>query len=64
MRQVEIYRPNRQVESLEYLKSLSGNDVLPGFVLDLPPIFDVSACFSHYLTPELELNCKYIYSLL
>ena len=40
MRQVEIYRPNREVKILEYPKSLSGEDVLPGFVLDLQPIFE------------------------
>jgi len=35
MRQLKIYRPNREVNILEYPKSLSGEDVLPGFVLDL-----------------------------
>ncbi|MFS8119486.1 MAG: Uma2 family endonuclease, partial [Microcoleus sp.] len=33
--QVEIYRPNREVEILEFPVSLSGEDVLPGFVLNL-----------------------------
>ncbi len=40
VRQVEIYRVNREVEILESPTSLSGEDVLPGFVLDLQPIFD------------------------
>lgn len=38
-KQVEIYRPNQEVEVLESPRSLSGEDVLPGFVLDLDPIF-------------------------
>lgn len=37
-RQVEIYRPNQEVEILNSL-TLSGEDILPGFVLDLQPIF-------------------------
>jgi Uma2 family endonuclease len=37
-RRVEIYRPNRDVEILENPATLSGEDVLPGFVLDLTPI--------------------------
>ncbi len=32
---VEIYRPGREVEVLDRPASLSGEDVLPGFVLDL-----------------------------
>lgn len=36
--QVEIYRPNREVEILPNPKTLSGEDVLPGFVLDLAEI--------------------------
>jgi Uma2 family endonuclease len=36
---VEIYRPERDVEILEAPTSLSGEDVLPGFVLDLQSIF-------------------------
>lgn len=32
---VEIYRPGREVEVLQRPASLSGEDVLPGFVLDL-----------------------------
>lgn len=35
---VEIYRPNQEVEILENLVTLSGEDVLPGFVLNLNPI--------------------------
>lgn len=37
--QVEIYRPNREVEVLQSPSTLLGEDVLPGFVLDLEPIF-------------------------
>ncbi|MCA1990844.1 MAG: Uma2 family endonuclease [Coleofasciculus sp. S288] len=41
---VEIYRPNRDVEtinfSVEEPPTLSGEDVLPGFVLDLTPILN------------------------
>ncbi len=33
--QVEIYRPGRDVEVLENPTNLSGEDVLPGFILDL-----------------------------
>jgi Uma2 family endonuclease len=35
---VEIYRPDRPVESLKRPATLSGEDVLPGFVLDLKGI--------------------------
>lgn len=35
---VEIYRPNQEVEVLESQNSVSGEDVLPGFVLDLAQI--------------------------
>ncbi len=35
---VEIYRPGRPVERLERPATLSGEDVLPGFVLDLKGI--------------------------
>jgi Uma2 family endonuclease len=34
--QVEIYRPNQTVEIVQLPASLSGEAVLPGFVLDLP----------------------------
>jgi Uma2 family endonuclease len=37
--QVEIYRQTREVEVLQSPTSLSGEDVLPGFVLDLQPVF-------------------------
>ncbi|BAY18109.1 hypothetical protein NIES21_39520 [Anabaenopsis circularis NIES-21] len=37
--QVEIYRPNQEVEILSSPQTLSGEDVLPGFVLDLTEIF-------------------------
>jgi Uma2 family endonuclease len=36
--QVEIYRPGKEVEVLLSPTSLSGEDVLPGFVLDLAQI--------------------------
>ncbi|NEO89514.1 MAG: Uma2 family endonuclease [Moorea sp. SIO3G5] len=35
---VEIYRPNQDVEILQSPKTLSGEDVLPGFTLDLSEI--------------------------
>lgn len=38
-RQVEIYRQGQQVEVLELPLTLSGEDVLPGFVLNLQRIF-------------------------
>ncbi len=38
-RQVYIYRPNREIEVLAEPASLSGEDVLPDFVLDLLPIW-------------------------
>ena len=37
--QVEIYRPNREVEILQSPQTLSGEDILPGFVLDLAAIW-------------------------
>jgi Uma2 family endonuclease len=37
---VEIYRPNRDIEVLQSPTSLSGEDVLPGFVLDLTQILN------------------------
>jgi Uma2 family endonuclease len=36
---VEIYRPGQEVELLESPVSLSGEDVLPGFRLDLSPLW-------------------------
>jgi len=41
-REVEIYRPNQEVEVLRSPVTLSGEEVLPGFVLDLRPIFEGS----------------------
>ncbi|MDQ2099388.1 MAG: Uma2 family endonuclease [Tychonema bourrellyi B0820] len=38
-RQVEIYRPNQEVEVLESPTTVSGEDVLPGFVLSLESIW-------------------------
>lgn len=37
--QVEIYRPNTEVETLNRPSSLSGEDILPGFVLNLERIW-------------------------
>ena len=37
--QVEIYRPHREVEILLSPQTLSGEDTLPGFVLDLAEIW-------------------------
>ena len=37
-RRVEIYRPNQEVEIISSPTHLSGEDVLPGFVLDLQHI--------------------------
>jgi len=39
-RKVEIYRQNQKVEILENPDSLSGEDVLPGFILDLTEIWN------------------------
>ncbi len=39
-RRVEIYRPNQAVEILHNPATISGEDVLPGFILDLQPIFE------------------------
>lgn len=38
-KQVIIYRPNQIPEILQFPTSLSGEDVLPGFILNLQPIF-------------------------
>lgn len=38
-REVEIYRQNREVEVLESPATVSGEDVLPGFVLNLESIW-------------------------
>jgi Uma2 family endonuclease len=38
-RQVEIYRPNQEVEVLESPVTVSGEDVLPGFILNLESIW-------------------------
>ncbi|ACK65933.1 protein of unknown function DUF820 [Rippkaea orientalis PCC 8801] len=38
-RQVEIYRPYQGVEILQSPNTLSGEDILPGFVLDLTTIW-------------------------
>lgn len=36
---VEIYRQNQDVEILDHPRTLSGEDVLPGFVLDLTDVW-------------------------
>ena len=41
-RQVYVYRPNRPVECLENPATLAGDPVLPGFVLDLQPIWETN----------------------
>ncbi|MCA1991683.1 MAG: Uma2 family endonuclease [Coleofasciculus sp. S288] len=41
LEQVEVYRPSPAVEVLQSPTSLSGEEVLPGFVLDLQPILFV-----------------------
>lgn len=38
-RKVEIYRLNREVEVLDNPASLSGEDVLSGFILDLTEVW-------------------------
>jgi Uma2 family endonuclease len=38
-KRVEIYRPDQEVEIQENPTTLSGEDVLPGFVLDLTVIW-------------------------
>lgn len=40
-KQVEIYRPSQNVEILQNPTTLSGEEVLPGFVLDLTTIWDI-----------------------
>jgi Uma2 family endonuclease len=38
-RRVEIYRPQQAVEILEAPDTLSGEEVLPGFTLNLRPLW-------------------------
>lgn len=38
-RKVEIYRPGQDVEVLQSPTTLSAEEAMPGFVLDLQPIF-------------------------
>ncbi len=38
-RQVEVYRPDQEVEILDNPDTVSGEDILPGFVLDLSTIW-------------------------
>ncbi len=37
---VTVYKPNQQPIALQVPLSISGEDVLPGFVLDLKPVWD------------------------
>ena len=39
LRRVEVYRQGQEVEVLENPKTVSGEDVLPGFVLEMEAIF-------------------------
>jgi Uma2 family endonuclease len=39
MQQVEIYRPNQPIEVLQSPDTLAGEDILPGFILNLRAIF-------------------------
>jgi Uma2 family endonuclease len=39
-KRVEAYRPDREVEELLAPESLAADDVLPGFLLKLAPIYD------------------------
>lgn len=38
MNQVEVYRPSRAVEVLRSPKTLAGEEILPGFVLDVEAV--------------------------
>jgi Uma2 family endonuclease len=40
VREVKIYRPGREVETLYQPQSLSGEDVLPGWVVDMSKFFE------------------------
>jgi Uma2 family endonuclease len=42
--QVEVYRPAQPIEVLQAPATLSGEEVLPGFVLDLHRLFSLSPC--------------------
>jgi len=39
-RQVWIYRPNVPADQLDRPAALSGESILPGFILDLAPIWE------------------------
>jgi Uma2 family endonuclease len=39
-REVEVYRPNGGVEVLTNPESLTGEGLIEGFTLDLPPVWD------------------------
>ncbi|MEL7224399.1 MAG: Uma2 family endonuclease [Cyanobacteria bacterium J06576_12] len=38
-RKVEIYKPNSSVETVDFSTHLSGEDILPGFVLNVTQVF-------------------------
>jgi Uma2 family endonuclease len=38
---VEIYRPDREVEYLQSPTTLSGEEILPGLIVDLQPIWEI-----------------------
>jgi hypothetical protein len=40
-RAVHVYRPRQDVQTLEDPAEVFGNPELPGFILDLAPIFDL-----------------------
>lgn len=44
---VEIYRSGQDVEVLQSPANLSGEDVLPGFLLDLRQILNYMICTGH-----------------
>jgi hypothetical protein len=56
---VEIYRPGRDVESLDSPSTLSDKNVLPGFVLDLQIIWE---CCEKCSTPSIWLKIALISS--
>ncbi|HAG83345.1 MAG TPA: hypothetical protein DCL61_19920, partial [Cyanobacteria bacterium UBA12227] len=38
-KKVEIYRKNQDVEVLDHPRTLSGEDILPGFIVDLTEVW-------------------------
>ena len=43
-RTVEVYRPDRDAESMVGIDSLEGEGPVAGFVLDLKPVWNPLAC--------------------